>query len=88
MIEFHEAREAPVRIRITGSHVRSEVTLARTTVDPMFLRRAPAGSLLIPFNVPAPEDPLQSTPREVRLHARAAHWPVGWGATFVIAENP
>jgi hypothetical protein len=86
--ELPQAPGSPIRIRISGWSARSEVTLSRTVVDPMHLRRAPDGSLVIPFHVPPPDEPIQWRPREVRLRVRTAHWPVGWGATFVISRNP
>jgi hypothetical protein len=85
---LREVPGAPVRIRIAARVVRSEATLVRTTVDPMLLRRAADGSLVIPFYVPPPEEPVYPHLREIRLYARTAHWPLGWGATFLIADRP
>lgn len=84
---LHPAPGSPIKVRISGAYVRSTSTLARTTVDPLFLRHTSDGSLAIPFHVLPPEEPVQVTPREVRLHVRTAFWPVGWGATFVIADR-
>jgi hypothetical protein len=56
-------------------------------VDPTHFRRASDGALAIPFHLPPLDEPHQWEAREVRLHARTAHWPVGWGATFVIARR-
>lgn len=84
---LHPAPGSPIKLRISGSYVRSTSTLARTTVDPMVLRLTTDGSLAIPFHVPPPEDPVRVTPSEVRLHVRTAFWPLGWGATFLIAER-
>lgn len=84
---LHPAPGSPIKVRISGSYVRSSSTLTRTTVDPLVLRLTPDGSLVIPFHVPPPEDPVRVTPIEVRLHVRTAFWPLGWGATFLIAER-
>lgn len=84
-------REVPgsrIRVKIAGWSTRSESTLSRTTVDPVDVRRDDAGTLVIPFRVPPPEEGNDWRPREVRLRVRTAHWPVGWGATFVIGETP
>lgn len=86
--ELRDAPGSPIRIRISGWSSRSEVTLTRTTVDPMLMRKTSDGSVEIPFHIPPPEEPTRWNPREVRLRARTAHWPVGWGATFVISRNP
>jgi hypothetical protein len=84
---LHPAPDSTIRIRISCSHVRSTSTLARTTVDPLLLRQTPDGSLAIPFQVPPPDEPTRWKPSEVRLHVRTASWPIGWGATFVIARS-
>lgn len=84
---LRDVPKGPLRIRIGGWSSRRETTLARTTVDPMLLRRRADGTLVIPFHVLPPEEPVRWKPSEVRLHARAANWPIGWGASFLIAEN-
>ena len=76
----------PLRV-LVGWSSRSEVTLARTTVDPVDLRREADGSLLIPFRIPPLDEADQWRPREVRLRVRTASWPVGWGATFLIVYD-
>ena len=86
--ELREVPGAPLRLRIGEWSGRQQVTIARTTVDPMLLRRGPDGSLVIPFHILPPEDPGHLNLREARLHVRTLHWPIGWGATFLIAENP
>ena len=85
--EFRHAPRSPIRIRIAGWSTRNDVTLARIIVDGTSLQRAADGSIVIPFHIPPADDPMEWHPREVRLHARAADWPLGWGATFVIAKR-
>ena len=84
---FSDAPRTPIRIRIAGWSSRNDVTLARTTVESMSLQRAADGSIVIPFRIPPSDELAQWHPREIRLHARAADWPLGWGATFVIAKR-
>ena len=86
--ELADVPGAPIRLRIGGwSPGRQQVTIARTTVDPMFLRRGADGSLVIPFHILPPEEPGHLNSREIRLHVRTANWPIGWGATFLIAKK-
>lgn len=84
---LHDAPRSPIRIRIAGWSSRDDVTLARAIVESTALQRAADGSIVIPFHVPPADEPMQWHPREIRLHARAADWPLGWGATFLVAKR-
>lgn len=74
----------PIRLRVHAWKLRtSAYTVARERVDPLFLRPTARGTSEIPFRM---DIPAMGRSSEVRLSARTASWPVGWGATFLIRE--
>ena len=75
---------APVRVRIYVSALRSKTVVARARIDPSKLRMTAAGTLQIPFFISLPNGTWSRSAFELRLRARTASWPYGWGGTFLI----
>lgn len=82
--ELRARPSSAIRLSVYGAYSRSQEVFARERVDPALLREGATGGLQIPFFIVLPDDPIHAGAREVRLRARMASWPLGWGATFVV----
>ncbi len=81
--ELSSVPRAPVRVIFEGQSGKYVVMTLRQELPSERVRKDASGQIRIPFSFSLPPTENAHVPAW-RIYVRAANWPLGWGATFLI----